>query len=58
MALIPIAVLCLGIGLYPKPLLDQTQPDVRALVRVIDEADLKRRDRQALDEMRLLERNP
>ena len=31
--LLPVAVACLVLGLYPKPVLDSVQPSVRALIR-------------------------
>jgi len=34
LALAPLAVLCLGIGLYPKPLMDVIRPDVEAVAEL------------------------
>ena len=33
-ALVPIAVLCVGIGVFPKPFLDPMQPELKALERI------------------------
>ena len=38
-ALIPIAAVCLWIGLYPKPMLDQIRPDVKALAHLRQETE-------------------
>ncbi len=35
-ALLPIAALCLWIGVYPKPLLDVIRPDVQAVARIYE----------------------
>lgn len=35
-ALAPILALCLGIGLYPQPLLDTIRPDIEPLARLYD----------------------
>jgi NADH-quinone oxidoreductase subunit M len=40
-ALIPIAVVCLVLGLYPKPFLDSVRADVRAVAKAADEARLR-----------------
>ncbi len=37
LAIAPLALLCLWIGLFPQPLLDLIQPDVDALVRSYDQ---------------------
>jgi NADH-quinone oxidoreductase subunit M len=37
-ALIPIAVVCVVLGLYPKPFLDSVRADVRAVAKAADEA--------------------
>ena len=37
--LVPIAALCLWIGVYPKPLLDLVRPDVNAIVKLYEAAD-------------------
>jgi NADH-quinone oxidoreductase subunit M len=37
-ALVPIAVLCLFIGLYPKPLIDSVRPDIRVVTRITEAA--------------------
>jgi NADH-quinone oxidoreductase subunit M len=37
-ALIPIAVVCVVLGLYPKPFLDSVRADVRAVAAAADEA--------------------
>ncbi len=37
-ALIPIAVVCVVLGLYPKPFLDSVRADVRVVAKVADEA--------------------
>jgi NADH-quinone oxidoreductase subunit M len=37
-ALVPIAVLCLAIGLYPKPLLDTARPDLKLVADMMSEA--------------------
>jgi NADH:ubiquinone oxidoreductase subunit 4 (subunit M) len=33
---VPLLVLCLAIGIYPKPLIDFVKPDVQALARLYD----------------------
>ena len=38
-ALIPIAAACLWIGIYPKTMLDQMRPDVKALVELRKETE-------------------
>jgi NADH-quinone oxidoreductase subunit M len=35
-AVVPLLVLCLAIGVYPKPLIDFVKPDVQALARLYD----------------------
>ena len=35
-ALAPLAVLCLGIGVYPKPVLNLIRPDVQAVARIYE----------------------
>jgi NADH-quinone oxidoreductase subunit M len=35
-AVVPLLVLCLAIGIYPKPLIDFVKPDVQALARLYD----------------------
>jgi NADH-quinone oxidoreductase subunit M len=35
-ALVPLLVLCLAIGVYPKPLIDFVKPDVEAIARLYD----------------------
>jgi len=35
-ALLPIAALCLWIGVYPKPVLDVIRPDVQAVARIYE----------------------
>jgi len=37
-ALVPIAVLCLVLGLYPKPFFDVARPEIRLVTRIIDQA--------------------
>jgi NADH-quinone oxidoreductase subunit M len=37
-ALVPIAVLCVAIGVYPRPLLDTAQRDLRVVLRTVDQA--------------------
>jgi len=37
-ALVPIAALCLALGLYPKPFLDTVRADVRVVAKAADEA--------------------
>jgi NADH:ubiquinone oxidoreductase subunit 4 (subunit M) len=39
--LIPLAVLCIALGVYPKPLLDTLEQPVGELVRKLDEGRLK-----------------
>src|SRR5262249_35322224 len=38
-SLVPIAVLCLVIGLYPKPVIDTTKPELRTVVEIVQEAE-------------------
>jgi NADH-quinone oxidoreductase subunit M len=40
-ALIPIAVICLVLGLYPKPFLDSVRADIRVVAKAADEARLR-----------------
>jgi NADH-quinone oxidoreductase subunit M len=35
-AVVPLMVLCLAIGIYPKPLIDVVKPDVQAITRLYD----------------------
>ncbi len=35
-AVVPLMILCLAIGLYPKPLIDLVKPDVQAIARLYD----------------------
>jgi NADH-quinone oxidoreductase subunit M len=44
LALAPLAVLCLWIGLRPQPLIDLIQPDIRPLARLLHEASPKPED--------------
>jgi NADH-quinone oxidoreductase subunit M len=45
-ALVPIAALCLALGLYPKPFLDSVRADVRVVARAADEARQREAKRQ------------
>jgi NADH-quinone oxidoreductase subunit M len=38
-ALVPIAVLCVWLGVYPKPLLDRMRPDIDAVAKVCAKAE-------------------
>ena len=44
-ALVPIAVLCLALGVFPKPFLDTVRPEIQVVARIADEAR-KRADQQ------------
>jgi NADH-quinone oxidoreductase subunit M len=37
-ALLPLMALCLWIGVYPRPLLDLIEPDVRRVARLYDDS--------------------
>jgi NADH-quinone oxidoreductase subunit M len=37
-ALVPIAVVCVALGVYPKPLLDSVAPDLKKVARIADDA--------------------
>jgi NADH-quinone oxidoreductase subunit M len=45
-ALVPIAALCLVLGLYPKPFLDSVRADVRVVAKAADEARQREAKRQ------------
>jgi len=45
LALAPLAVLCLAIGVYPKPLIDTIRPDVDAVVKQYDQLKVPMRGR-------------
>jgi NADH-quinone oxidoreductase subunit M len=45
-ALLPIAVACLALGLYPKPFLDTVRTDVRMVAKATDEARHREAKRQ------------
>jgi len=51
-ALAPILILCLGIGVYPQPLLETIRPDVDAVAGLYEKAGWMRenRSRQAADD--------
>src|SRR5262249_8344387 len=49
-ALVPIAALCLALGLYPKPFLDTVRADVRVVARAADEARKRANPQQPLTE--------
>jgi NADH-quinone oxidoreductase subunit M len=38
-SLVPIAVLCVAIGVYPKPFLDAMRPDVHAVAAIYEDPD-------------------
>jgi NADH-quinone oxidoreductase subunit M len=44
-ALVPIAVCCVALGIYPKPFLDSTAPDLKVVARIA--ADARSRDEAA-----------
>jgi NADH-quinone oxidoreductase subunit M len=46
-ALVPIAALCLFIGMYPQPLLDSIQPDVAVVARIAKDARQRADDQAA-----------
>ena len=50
-AVVPICVLCLWIGVMPQPLLDLIRPDVDAVVAVY--ANISRRERVAVSPRRV-----
>jgi hypothetical protein len=37
-ALIPIAVLCLALGVYPKPFFDSVRPEIKVVSSIADRA--------------------
>jgi NADH-quinone oxidoreductase subunit M len=58
-ALVPIAVLCVALGVYPKPFLDSVAPDVRKVVRLADDARrLNHRDTEAQRSQKTEDRGP
>jgi NADH-quinone oxidoreductase subunit M len=47
--LVPIAVLCVAIGVYPQPILDTVRPDVDVVVRIADGAQRRSASMAARD---------
>jgi NADH-quinone oxidoreductase subunit M len=48
---VPIAALCLVLGLYPQPLLNTVAPDVQTVAFIADQARARAERRPALDEL-------
>ena len=48
-ALVPVAAMCLIIGVFPQPFLDIAKPEVQGVARIADKARERASDRQALE---------